>query len=84
MDDNDNKKKCNDSTQEGTVEDMLANAVESNSLSDFIKMNKAKLYEAARNNTKYNADGKAIISKDDDWKLETEWEEQYKKGNKST
>ncbi len=38
----------------------------------------AKAYHQAMKNTKYNDDGKAIISKDDDWVNESEWDDLYK------
>ena len=49
------------------------------SLKDFIKQNKAKIYEEARDNTKLNDEGKPTISKDDDWFNEDIWDEHYKK-----
>ena len=38
----------------------------------------AKAYRLAMENTKYNDDGKAIISNDDDWVNESEWDDLYK------
>lgn len=41
-------------------------------------MNKlSKIFEGARNNTKYNSEGRAVISNDDEWLAETEWDEMY-------
>lgn len=43
-----------------------------------------KAYQLAMSNTKYNGEGKAVISKDDEWASETEWDdlcEQMKKEN---
>lgn len=37
-----------------------------------------KLFEMARKNTKYNAAGQAVISKDDEWVEETEWDSYLK------
>lgn len=38
-------------------------------------MNKtSKIYECVRNNTKYNSEGRAVISSDDEWLEETEWD----------
>ena len=34
-----------------------------------------RLFEIAKQNTKYNAQGQAVISKDDPWRYETEWDE---------
>lgn len=33
-----------------------------------------KAYQVAKRNTKYNEDGKAVISQDDEWINETEWD----------
>lgn len=49
------------------------------SLKDFIKQNKTKIYNAARNNTKLNNEGKPTISRNDDWFDEDIWDEHYKK-----
>lgn len=35
-------------------------------------------YKLAMENTKYNKDGEAIISSDDDWANESEWDDIYK------
>lgn len=41
-------------------------------------MNKlSNIFEGARNNTKYNSEGRAVISNDDEWLAETEWDEMY-------
>jgi addiction module RelB/DinJ family antitoxin len=36
-----------------------------------------KAYQLAMNNTTYNPDGKAVVSKDDEWTNETEWDDIY-------
>ena len=41
------------------------------------KKQRDKLFEMARKNTKYNADGHAVISRNDEWVEETEWEEMF-------
>ena len=46
-----------------------------------------KAYQIALNNTTYNKEGRAVISKDDEWVSETEWDdmfvlEQQKRNNK--
>ena len=41
-----------------------------------------KAYQIAMNNTKYNADGKAIISKKDEWVDETEWDDMFEQMKK--
>lgn len=41
-----------------------------------------KAYQLAMKNTNYNADGKAVISKDDEWKNETEWDDIFEQMKK--
>lgn len=36
-----------------------------------------KVYQTALNNTKYNNEGKAVISKEDEWADETEWDDVF-------
>lgn len=36
-----------------------------------------KAYKMASDNTKYNADGKAVISENDEWSDEKEWDEVF-------
>ena len=38
-----------------------------------------KAYQLAMHNTKYNSEGKAVISKDDEWVKETEWDDMFRK-----
>jgi addiction module RelB/DinJ family antitoxin len=42
----------------------------------------AKAYYLAKENTKYNVDGKAIISKDDEWANEPEWDKVFQEMKK--
>lgn len=57
---------------------MATKTLTKSKLSDFIKNNKSKIYESARQNTKLNSDNKPTISKDDDWFCEDIWDEHYK------
>lgn len=41
------------------------------------EMYSEKAYELAKKNTKYNEAGRAVISNDDEWCNETEWEKLY-------
>lgn len=41
-----------------------------------------KAYQLAMNNTKYNSEGKAVISKDDEWAQETEWDDMFEQMKK--
>lgn len=45
----------------------------------FMELNKEKIYEIARKNTVYNAEGHAVITKDDEWRNEDEWDILYEK-----
>lgn len=36
-----------------------------------------KSYKMASDNTKYNADGKAVILENDEWRVEKEWDEVF-------
>ena len=41
-----------------------------------------KAYQLAMNNTKYNEEGKAVISEDDEWLQETEWDDMFEQMKK--
>ena len=45
----------------------------------FAELHREALFAIAKKNTKYNKDGRAVISKDDPWINETEWDEHYKR-----
>lgn len=46
--------------------------------SDFVKANKEKIYALAQKNTAYNSNGDAVISRNDSWFYEDEWDADYK------
>lgn len=46
-------------------------------LSQYLETNKEKAYSFATQNTKYNAQGRPIISKSDEWTNETEWDDLF-------
>ena len=46
--------------------------------SKFAELHREALFSVAEKNTKYNKDGRAVISKDDTWFNEDEWDEHYK------
>lgn len=48
---------------------------------DFMKNNRTMLYAAAEKNTRRNAEGHAVITRDDPWFDENEWDEHYKELN---
>ena len=41
-----------------------------------------KAYELAMENTKYNSVGKAVITEDDEWREETEWDDMFEQMKK--
>ena len=41
-----------------------------------------KAYQLAVENTKYNFDGKAVVSKDEEWVSETEWDDMFEQMKK--
>ncbi len=41
-----------------------------------------KAYKMAMKNTKYNTEGKAVISSDDEWIEETEWDDMFEQMKK--
>lgn len=41
-----------------------------------------KAYQLAIENTKYNSDGKAVVSKEDEWKDESEWDDIFEQMKK--
>lgn len=41
-----------------------------------------KAYKMAMENTKYNTEGKAVISSDDEWIEETEWDDMFEQMKK--
>ena len=45
---------------------------------EFVKTHKTQLYALARQNTKYNENGDAVISREDSWFYEDVWDEDYK------
>lgn len=45
---------------------------------EFVKANREKIYARAEANTKYNSKGHAVISRDDPWFYEDEWDDYYK------
>lgn len=45
---------------------------------EFIKAHKEKIYSLAEQNTKYNRNGDAVISRDDPWFYENVWDDDYK------
>ena len=44
-------------------------------LAKYLDTNKEKAYSFATSNTKYNDEGRPVISTDDEWLNETEWDE---------
>ena len=47
------------------------------SFSQYLEQNKEAAYDYATNNTPCNASGRPVITKDDEWRGETEWDEMF-------
>ena len=45
---------------------------------EFVKANRNIIYDLAEKNTERNADGEPVISRDDPWFYEDEWDDYYK------
>lgn len=78
QDKKDNTEIQKDSPQE-EGNDMTTLAIDDKSFKNFINKNKEKIYGTARNNTKFNTQGRATISKDDPWFREDEWDAHFKR-----
>lgn len=46
-------------------------------LAEYLETNKNKAYSFATSNTKYNENGRPVISKDDEWCNEKEWDDLF-------
>ena len=46
-------------------------------LAEYLVTNKNKAYAFVTSNTKYNENGRPVISKDDEWLEETEWDDLF-------
>ena len=57
---------------------MSTSTIDNVSFTKFIKQNKEKAYRLAEQNTTRNSKGQVIISKDDPWVNENEWDEYAK------
>jgi len=57
---------------------MIKGDIKMNNFSDFIKANKEKIYRMAEANTVKNEKNIPVITKDDPWRDETEWDAVYR------
>jgi hypothetical protein len=48
-----------------------------NTFNEFFNLNKEKIRKIAEKDTVRNSKGEVVITKDDPWRLETEWDEEY-------
>lgn len=55
----------------------LIGAVAVKNFAEFVRANKEKIYSQAEKNTKRNAQGHTVISRDDSWFYEDEWNKYY-------
>lgn len=46
-------------------------------LAEYLETNKETAYSFATSNTKYNENGRPVISEDDEWVNETEWDDLF-------
>lgn len=46
-------------------------------LAQYLENNRERAYSFATANTKYNEQGRPVISKDDEWANETEWDDLF-------
>lgn len=46
-------------------------------LAQYLEANREKAYSFATANTKYNKQGRPVISKDDEWVNESEWDDLF-------
>ena len=53
-------------------------SIDNASFTKFVKQNKEKAYRLAEQNTVRNSKGEIVISKNDPWYEEDEWDEIYK------
>ena len=53
-----------------------------NILTEYLENNRKTAYAFATANTKYNADGRAVVAKDDEWMAEKEWDKLFESLNK--
>ena len=57
---------------------MSSVTMSNNSFTEFVKNNKEKAYRLAEQNTVRNSKGQVIITKEDPWYKEDEWDKHYK------
>lgn len=60
------------------VNNMDALTMDNKSFTEFVKKNKEKVYRLAEQNTVRNSKGQVVITKDDPWHDENEWDEYCK------
>lgn len=46
-------------------------------LAQYLETNREKAYSFATSNTKYNEQGRPVISRDDEWADESEWDDLF-------
>ena len=61
-----------DETLESQLQELMSN----------LGMYGLQAYKLAKQNTSYNKNGKAVISSDDEWKDETEWDDMFEQMHK--
>jgi hypothetical protein len=57
------------------TDDMSTLVMDNISFKDFLKQNKEKIRKITEENTVRNSKGEVVITKDDSWRNETEWDD---------
>jgi len=69
------KKKKNDTSEGGEDMSVALNTPSETSFADFVTQHKEEINKLADSNWKKNSNGKYVITKDDLWRQEHEWDE---------
>jgi len=69
----DKEKKDTKKQREGKDMPVTANSVQADTFAEFLTRNKLLIRHLAEANTKRNQEGKTVISKNDPWREEHEW-----------
>ena len=69
------KEEKNIKNEEGNKMSLSFNKNHKPSFSDFVSQHREQIHKLSDTNWKKNSDGKYVISKDDPWRQEHEWDE---------
>lgn len=71
-------KKHNEQKQKKNGDDSMTNVA----FAEFVKNNKSKIITISSKNSKYNDEGHPVLTKDDLWREEKEWDEYFEEISK--